>query len=73
MPADVEQSGHRDVIRAYHGITEHGDWILLADVRPSRLAGDTCSATDLPRFDETWLVVLGRQDRDIITLQGQDV
>jgi hypothetical protein len=71
MPDEPRDGGRPAVIRAVHGVTASGDWFLLADVA-SKPPGGVDDMSDARRFDESWLVVLGRRDRDIITLQGHD-
>ncbi len=72
MPPETGSNDRSEIIHAVHGMTPAGNWFLLADVAPKPPGGDQSSFADTPTFDDTWLVVLWRRDRDIITLQGQD-
>lgn len=69
---DAERAGRSAIIHAFHGVSPSGTWFLLADVAPNQLDSSPNDDSHEPAFDGSWLVILGRRDRDIITLQGQD-
>jgi len=71
MIDEPRDDGRPEVIRAIHGVTASGDRFLLADVAP-KPTGDVDDLLDERPVDESWLVVLGRRDRDIIPLQDHD-
>jgi hypothetical protein len=71
MPNEPENHEGPEIIHAIHGVTAAGDWFLFADVA-ARPAAERDRTKNEQHFDESWLVVLGRRDRDIITLQGKD-
>lgn len=72
MPPHAASNGRPEIIRAVHGVTPAGDWFLLADVAPARPGSEWLACEDASASGDRWLVVLGRRDRDIITLHGQD-
>ena len=73
MTACAQHRRTSEIIHAVHGVTSSGNWFLLADVKPKLRASDYCRDAVEHVVDDTWLVVLGWRDRDIITLQGRDV
>jgi len=72
MPSHDRHNGRPEIIHALHGVTPGGDWFLLADVASSRYANHQLTRDDDPVADTAWLVVLGRRERDMISLHAQD-
>ncbi len=72
MRAEVEHTTRPPIIHAFHGVTPTGNWFVLADVAPAQPDDEPACIVESRTFDASWLVILGRPDRDIITLQGPD-
>ena len=72
MPTLDGQTGRPEIIHALHGVTPGGDWFLLADVASSGRVDSMLAGLDVTLTDTGWLVVLGRRERDIISLRAQD-
>ena len=72
MPSDTEQNTRSEIIRAFHGVSSTGNWFLLADLAPGQPDDGLSCLAGSRTFDASWLVILGRRDRAIITLQEPD-
>jgi len=72
MRTDTEHTTRPTTIHALHGVTPIGNWFVLAHVAQQQPDVELPCAVESRAFDASWLVILGRHDRDIITLQGPD-
>ncbi len=69
MPSERCRSSRPSIIRALHGVSASGDWFLMADLAPKHDTDGEHRPLDEPVIDDTWLVILGHRDRDIIIAQ----
>ncbi len=67
-----ERSVRPEIIHAVHGVTPNGSWFLLAGIAPNQSSNDGRPCTGENMSGDSWLVVLGHPDRDIISPHGQD-